>query len=125
MNVKLFFFLPALFFSFSSFSQTDELNTNLQKLQGLLTRVMTGSKTYDQQIKPLPYGAVRYSVEETDQKGSKVTSAYEFNLADIDAYAVRQETQKDVILVSLTVRNKQKLVKVSKNEEVVAYDEQL
>ena len=63
--------------------------------------------------------------EETDQKGAKVINEYEFNLADIDPYAVRQETQKDVILVSLTVRNKQKLVKVYKNDEVVGYDEQL
>lgn len=126
MNVKRFyFFLAALCLCNLSFSQADELNGNVQKLQGMLTRVLTGSKAYDQKIKPLQYGAIQYIMEETDQKGAKVVNGYEFNLADIDPYAVRQETQKDVILVSLTVRNKQKLVKVSKNEEVVAYDEQV
>jgi hypothetical protein len=126
MNCKqLLFTLMFWALATVSYSQADELNANLQKLQGALTRVTTGAKTYDQTIKPLQYGAVQYSVEETDQKGAKVLYEYEFNLADIDPYTVKQETQKDVILVSLTVRNKQKLVKISKNSETQSYSERV
>lgn len=126
MNLKgLLILLVASMLSFTAGAQADEFNGTIQKLQGTLSRVNTGSKTYDQEIKPLQYGAVRYGVEETDAKGAKISYAYEFNLADVDPYAVRQETQKDVILVSMTVRNKQKLVKVYKNNEVQSYDEQV
>jgi BarA-like signal transduction histidine kinase len=107
--------------SFNGIAQGDDLNIQLQKLKGLLSKVSTGTKTYDQSVKPLQYGTLIYTVEETDQKGVKTVYDHEFNLADIDPYTVKQETQKDVILVSLTVRNKQKLVKVSKNSEVQSY----
>ena len=48
--------------------------------------------------------------DEIDQKGNRVAYAYEFNLADIDPYAVREQTQKDAIYSVLAVRNKQKLI---------------
>ena len=103
----------------------DDFNGTIKKLQGALVTVASGSKTYDQRFTPGQFGSVTYEVDETDQKGVKISYAYEFNMADIDPYAVRQETQKDVILVSLTVRNKQKLIKVSKNSEVQSYDDQV
>lgn len=126
MNFKgLLVFMMASAVSFCSVGQAGEFDAAIKKLQGSLVRVSTGSKTYDQEIKPLQFGAIRYGVEETDQKGGKTSYAYEFNLADIDPYAVKQETQKDVIMVSLTVRNKQRLIKVYKNNEVQSYDEQV
>ena len=126
MNFKgLLVFTVASAVSFFSIGQAAEFNAAVQKLQGALTRVSTGSKTYDQKIEPLQFGAIRYGVDETDSKGGKTSYGYEFNLADIDPYAVKQETQKDVIMVSLTVRNKQKLIKVYKNNEVQSYDEQV
>src|SRR6476620_7694452 len=119
MNFKgLPVFMMAFSISFFSIGQADDFNGAVKKLQSSLVQVSTGSKTYDQEIKPLQFGAIRYGVDETDQKGAKTSYAYEFNLADIDPYAVKQETQKDVIMVSLTVRNKQKLIKVYKNNEV-------
>ncbi|HEU5291649.1 MAG TPA: hypothetical protein VFU05_13460 [Cyclobacteriaceae bacterium] len=126
MNFKgLLFFMMALAVSSLSVGQTEDFNGTIQKLQGSLVQVSSSSKKYDQEIKPGQFGSVRYGVDETDQKGAKISYAYEFNLADIDPYAVKQETQKDVIFVSLTVRNKQKLVKVYKNGETESYDEQL
>ena len=126
MNFKgLLFFMMASAISLVSAGQTEDFNATIQKLQGALVQVSTSSKKYDQEIKPGQFGSVRYSVDETDQKGAKTSYAYEFNLADIDPYAVKQETQKDVILVSLTVRNKQKLIKAYKNAETQSYDEQL
>src|SRR5690349_20621267 len=126
MNFKgLLFFMTPMTISRLSAGQTDDFNGTIQKLQGTLVQVSSSSKKYDQEIKPGQFGSVRYTVDETDQKGTKTSYAYEFNLADIDPYAVKQETQKDVILVSLTVRNKQKLIKAYKNGESQSYDEQL
>jgi hypothetical protein len=126
MNLKGFLvFMFASAVSFFSHGQAEEFNGIVQQLQGKLQRVGSSSKTFDQEVKPVQYGSVRYAVDETDQKGAKTSYAYEFHLADIDPYAVKQETQKDVIMVSLTVRNKQKLVKVYKNNEVQSYDEQV
>jgi hypothetical protein len=108
------------------------LGINAQDLGGLTTSleqaivpVQTASKTYEAKLKSLQPGILRYSYDEIDQKGNRTAYAYEFNLADIDPYAVREQTQKDAIYAVLAVRNKQKLIKVYKNEEVQAYDEQL
>jgi hypothetical protein len=120
----LFVLIASLFLPVPSMAQ-DDFGATVKKLQGALTTVATGSKTYDQKLTPNQFGSVRYEVEEMDQKGGKTSYAYEFNMADIDPYAVRQETQKDIILVSLTVRNKQKLIKVSRNGEVQSYDDQV
>jgi hypothetical protein len=126
MNFKgLLFFLIAVAVPRLLAGQTEDFNGTIQKLQGALAQVSSSSKKYDQEIKPGQFGSVRYGVDETDQKGTKISYAYEFNLADIDPYAVKQETQKDVIMVSLTVRNKQRLIKVYKNGETQSYDEQL
>src|SRR5262245_58371181 len=122
MNFKgLLFFMMASAISLVSIGQ-DDFNGTIQKLQGAIVQVSSSSKKYDQVIKPGQFGSISYGVDETDQKGNKTSYAYEFNLADIDPYAVKQETQKDVIFVSLTVRNKQKLVKVYKNGETDSYD---
>lgn len=125
MNKRLLILLAASCISFQCLSQTAELTETIQKLQDLLGKVQTSSKTYEQEVKSLEYASIRYSFDEIDQKGAKISYAYEFNLSDIDPYAVRQETQKDVILVTLAVRNKQKLVKVYKNNEVQSFDDQV
>ena len=109
--------------SHSIWSQVDELNSLVKTWQGATSQVATASKTIEQELlSPVP-ATIRYNYSEIDQKGTKVTYANEFNLADIDPYAVRTETQKDIIWVVLSVRNKQKLVKTYKNEEVQAYEE--
>ncbi len=106
-----------------AWAQTEELNSLVKTWQGSVSQVVTGSKTIEQEIlSPMP-ASIRYNFNEVDSKGGKTAFAYEFNLSDIDPYAVRSETQKDVILVVLSVRNKQKLAKVYKNGEVQAYDE--
>src|SRR5689334_1412410 len=103
MNFKRFlFFMMASAASHLSTGQSDDFNGTVQKLQSALVEVSSSSKTYSQEIKSGQFGSVRYGVDETDQKGGKTSYAYEFNLADIDPYAVKQETQKDVIMVSLT-----------------------
>ena len=122
--MKQIVFIVFLVSSTALFAQED-LNGLIAKLQTSFSKVETASKTYEQEIKLLEYSSVRYAYNEVDQKGGKISYASEFNLADIDAYTVRQETQKDIILVVLTVKNKQKLVKNYKNNEVQAYDNEV
>jgi hypothetical protein len=122
--MKQIVFIVFLVSSKALFAQED-LNGLITKLQTSFSKVETASKTYEQEIKLLEYSSVRYSYNEVDQKGGKISYAAEFNLADIDPYTVRQETQKDIILVVLTAKNKQKLVKNYKNNEVQAYDNEV
>jgi hypothetical protein len=106
-------------------AQTAELNSLTTKLQETVTTVKTGSKTYEAKLEGLQPGVLKYSYDEVDSKGNRTAFVYEFNLADIDPYAVRENTQKDLISSVLAVRNKQKLVKVYKNNEVQSYDDQV
>lgn len=105
--------------------QSGELADLVTNLKQLVVPVQTGSKNYEPELSFAEPAVVRYSYVETDQKGNKDTYAYEFNLADIDPYAVREDTKKDRISVVMAVRNKQKLVKVYKNEEVQPYTDEV
>src|SRR6478736_1623007 len=107
----------------SSHSQNADWNTTLKELQGAVSTVASGSKTIEQKIESPSTAVVKYLYDEIDSKGVKTQYACEFNLSDVDPYAIRQETQKDLIFVMLTVKNKQKLVKYYKNNEPTNYDE--
>ncbi|MBT1700999.1 hypothetical protein KK083_29165 [Fulvivirgaceae bacterium PWU4] len=108
----------------SAGSSAQDLAAMVAKLQETVVPVEASSKSYTPKITFIQPAVVRYSYDEVDQKGNRTNYAYEFNLSDIDPYAVREQTQKDIIQVVMAVRNKQKLVKFYKNEVVQAYDEQ-
>lgn len=97
------------------------MNTTLQKAIG---PVQASSKTYEPKYAFLQPAVIQYSYDEIDAKGNRINYKYEVNVADLDPYAVRELTQKDLINVVLAIKNKQKLVKVYKNNEVQPYDEQ-
>lgn len=101
--------------------QSGELADLVTDLKEVVVPVQTGSKSYEPEITFAEPAILRYSYVEADQKGKKDNYTYEFNLSDIDPYAVREHTQKDKISTILAVRGKQKLVKVYKNEEVQSY----
>jgi hypothetical protein len=124
MKQFLFFFF-LLVANQQLFSQQAELESLVAKLQASCSTVETAAKTYEQEIKLTEYSSIQYSVNETDKKGSKTQYSYSLNFADLDAYTAREVTQKDIILVVLSVKNKQKLVKVSKNGETQAYDNEV
>jgi hypothetical protein len=124
--MKTFFsILISISISFQAFGQANELKTLVDKLQGTFTKVESATKTYEQEIKLLEYSTLTYSYNQTDQKGAKTAFSTDFNLADIDPYAVRQETQKDIIFVVLAARNKQKLIKTVKDGQTQSYDDEL
>lgn len=110
--------------SLSVLGQANELKTLGGELQNKVVAVQSGSKTYEQKATFQEPALIRYSYDEIDQKGNRTNYIYEFNLADIDPYAVREQTQKDLISVVVAARNKQKLIKVYKNEVVQSYDDQ-
>ena len=116
--------LVLLLGSIHSYGQSAELKSQTTALANAVTAVQSGSKTYEQKIDFQEPAVIRYSYDEIDQKGNRTNYVYEVNLADIDPYAVREQTQKDLISVVVAVRNKQKLIKVYKNEVVQAYDAQ-
>src|SRR5688500_3738176 len=89
-----------------SHGQGAELKAQASALTNAVAAVQSGSKTYEQKIAFQEPAVVRYSYDEIDQKGNRTNYVYEFNLADIDPYAVREQTQKDLISVVVAVRNK-------------------
>lgn len=110
-------------FQFAAFGQDAELKSTVTQLQGAVSTVASGSKTFEQKIEsPVP-AVIKYLYDEVDSKGVKTPYACEFNLSDLDSYAIRQETQKDLIFVALTIKNRQKLAKFYKNNEPTNYDE--
>lgn len=122
MKTKLLFLLAITVGSvLPGYGQSD-LNAVALNLQQAVSQVQTASYSYETKVEMPQPGLIRYSYDEISaKKGDRTSYAYEFNLADIDPYAVREETKKDAIYTVMTVRNKQKLVKVYKNNEVQAY----
>jgi hypothetical protein len=108
---------------FAAFGQDADLKSVVAQLQSKMSTVASGSKTYEQKIESPAPAVIKYSYDEVDSKGVKTPYACEFNLSDLDSYAIRQETQKDLIFVALTIKNKQRLAKFYKNNEPTNYDE--
>src|SRR4051812_36674559 len=81
------------------FGQTSEFAAVIMEIQKSFTKVETGSKSFEQEIKILQNATLLFECAEADQKGSTTTYSYEFNLSDIDPYTVRQQTQKDMMVV--------------------------
>ena len=121
------FFLSLSFVALTFFSakaQSPELNAMNTTLQKAIGPVQASSKTYEAKYAFVPPAVIQYTYDEIDSKGNRVNYKYEVNVADLDPYAVRELTQKDLINVVLAVKNKQKLVKVYRNDEVQPYDDQ-
>lgn len=107
------------------FGQSDELAAMTSELQAATGTVQTAAIRYESKISFIEPAGIRYSFDEIDRRGKKTNHVYEFNVADIDPYAIREQTQRDVIYVILAVKNKQKLVKVYKNFEIQPYQDQV
>lgn len=103
-----------------------DLSGLVGELQATLSKVETAATLYEQEMKLLEFSTVNYSYKATDKKkGTSASFSSDFNLADIDPYAVREETQKDIIYVVLAARNKQKLFKTVKDGKTEPYDNEL
>jgi hypothetical protein len=120
----LFFLIALSTLSVSVRAQSPELNAMNATLQKSIGPVKGASKSYEPKYALIQPAVIQYSYDEIDAKGNRTNYMYEVNVADLDQYAVKEQTQKDLINVVLAVKNKQKLVKVYKNSEVQPYDDQ-
>ena len=114
-----------LLFAGNAHAQSAELQSHAATLAQSVNPVQSGSRSYEQSITFSEPAVVKYSYVEADSKGNRTNYAFEFNLADIDPYAVREQTQKDVISVTVVARSKQKLIKSYKNDVVQSYQSQI
>lgn len=114
-----------LLLSISSLAQQAELNAIVADIKSNLVEVQTGDETYTHELELLEYSILKYTLAEVDEKGNKKEYSYEFNIADLDPYVVREETKKDIIYLSLTIDNRQKFIKKYENGEVKGYVESM
>ncbi len=114
-----------LVFCVSGFAQNTEFENIVSELKTNLIEVQTGDETYTHEIELLNHSVLKYTLVEVDEKGNRAEAVYEFNVADLDPYVVREETKKDIIYLSLTVDNGQKFIKEYQNGEVKGYKENM
>ncbi|MEP1033718.1 hypothetical protein [Ekhidna sp.] len=121
------YFLRSFFLviAISSFGQNAEFKSIVSELQTNLIDVQTGDETYTHELELLEHSVLKYTLVEVDEKGNREELTYEFNVADLDPYVVREETKKDIIYLSLTVDNGQKFIKKYQNGEVKGYEENM
>lgn len=110
-----------LVFSISIYGQDAEFEGIVSEIQSNLVEVQTGDETYTHEIEIISHSVLKYTQVEVDQKGNREELVYEFNVADLDPYVVREETKQDIIYLSLTVDNGQKFIKEYENGEVKGY----
>jgi hypothetical protein len=123
--MRRYLFSALFFLSFLDLrAQSPELSSMTSALQKAVGKVQAASKTYEPKIVFVQPAVIQYSYDEIDSKGNRTNYMYEVNVSDLDVYGVREQTQKDLINVILPIKNKQKLVKVYKNNEVQPYDDQ-
>jgi hypothetical protein len=108
-------------------------NVNAQKLNGTIETIKEALQTvasskaeFAQNLKLNTTNYVNYSATEVDNKGNTEETIYNFSFADIDINTVRTVTKKDIILVQLIVKGKQRLIKkITNNGDKVSYVDNL
>lgn len=124
--MKYYLLSITLLLSISGFSQSQsELDAIISNIKSNIIEVATAKETYKQSLESPKSCVIKYSYDEVNLKGEIETLAFEFNLADLDAYTIREETKGDIIYLVATTNNKQKLIKTYKNGEVGNYSYEL
>ncbi|MDZ7716580.1 MAG: hypothetical protein U5J95_10240 [Balneolaceae bacterium] len=123
MKYLLSLFLLTL--SVSAVAQNATFESIVADIQSNLMEVQAGDETYTHELELLNHSVLKYTLVEVDKKGRREELAYEFNIADLDPYVVREETKGDIIYLSLTVKNGQDFIKYYENGEVDGYEESL
>ena len=114
-----------LFLSTVGFSQDATFEGVVAEIQSNLLEVQTGDETFTHELEILNTSVLKYTLVEVDDKGDREELSYEFNVADIDPYTVREETKRDLIYLSLTVENGQNFIKEYEDGEVEGYEESM
>lgn len=111
-----------LFTSSITLAQEAILQEKIAKTQELLSSVEANKSTFNQELTTSSPGYYDYTVREVNSKGNEVATTYSFALSDINTNAVRSFTKRDVFLIELTVKGKQKLIKrITDEGDKIAY----
>ncbi|PHS64895.1 MAG: hypothetical protein COB12_07410 [Flavobacterium sp.] len=105
--------------------QAQNFNSIIEDLDSAIKTVPSANKEYVQTITSIQPGVVEVTIEEISKKGSSTVNSFEFNTADIDINTIKTITKKDVIVIQLLAKNKQKLIKLTTNQEKISYVNQL
>jgi hypothetical protein len=105
--------------------QAQNFTSIIEDLDSAIKTVPSANKEYVQTIISIQPGVVEVTIEEISKKGSSTVNSFEFNTADIDINTIKTITKKDVIVIQLLAKNKQKLIKLTTNQEKISYVNQL
>ncbi len=84
---------------------------SVSEIAAKLESVEASKVQFSQDLKDISSGYVVLTLTELDAKGNTEVINYEFSFSDVDINTVRTTTQKDIILVQLLIKGKQKLIK--------------
>lgn len=102
------------------------LNSLVDTINEALHTVASSKAEFAQSLKLNTTNYVNYSITEVNSKGNTEETIYNFSFADIDINTVRTITKKEVILVQLIVKGKQRLIKkTTSNGDKVSYEDNL
>lgn len=111
--------LPALTFGQNIKSLVETVSKSLEIVE-------TSKLEYSQDLKLTSSNYIDYRLTKVDTKGKSEETLYNFSFSDIDINTVRTITKKDVILIQLLIKGKQKLIKqTSNNGEKINYIDNL
>ena len=114
--------INALLVSISFFSQEVKFNSVLKNIASELKTVQNSKSTFNQSIISENPGVVLLKSTETTTKGKSEEILYQLNLSDIDINTIRPVTSKDVIMVQMIVKNNQKMIKQTIDNEKIRYE---
>ncbi|MDC6366662.1 MULTISPECIES: hypothetical protein [Flavobacteriaceae] len=98
----------------------------IDDFQELLSTVEGSKAHFRQSLKKQDGNMFQYIIVEVDHKGNETEVIYKFSFSDIDENTVRSITKKDLIIVQLLVRGKQKLIQVITNGgDKISYTDQI
>ena len=116
--------LLLLFLVIRAFSQSS-FNGVVSEIKNNIFEVESSDITFNQSLELMEHSVMKYRLVTVDKKGKQKELIYEFNVADLDPYLVREETRQDVINLSLSIDNGQKFIKKYENEAVKGYIEKI
>lgn len=122
------FLLIICFTSLSSLStvKAQSFNEKVDEISSHFETVEASKAQFSQELKVISSGYVNLTVTEVDSKGETETINYEFSFSDVDINTVRAITKKDLILVQLLIKGKQRLIKKSEEGgDKVSYIDEL
>lgn len=125
-------FFPILFIILTCFWYVDaSAQSDLKSLLDQITSEIgaVSSKKYNYQ-QSWSYNssqptAIEFRIEQSDSKGNIEQESFEFNLADLDDRNVSYQSQKDVILVELQIKGRQKFIKTFEDGTLQNYSSEV